>query len=110
MSLALYIPSAQLFEALMMICFGVYWPVAIYKTLRTKRTEGKSLLFLLLILLGYIAGMAAKFIDAAQSHTRPDWVTLLYAANAIMVAVDIFLYQRYRPRCADPDLGEPTLP
>jgi 4-amino-4-deoxy-L-arabinose transferase-like glycosyltransferase len=102
--------SAQAFEALMMVCFGVSWPVAIYKTLRTRRTEGKSLLFLLLILLGYVAGIAAKFIVAAQSHTKPNWVTLLYAANAIMVAVDIFLYQRYRPRRADPDLSEPTLP
>ena len=63
-----HILSAQLFEALMMICFGVSWPVAIYKTVRTKRTEGKSFLFLLLILAGYLAGIAAKFVIAAQSN------------------------------------------
>ncbi len=93
-----------------MICFGVSWPVAIFKTLRTRRTEGKSLLFLLLILLGYLAGITAKFIVAAQSHTWPNWVTLLYAVNAILVVVDIFLYQKYRPRPNNPDLSEPTLP
>jgi hypothetical protein len=102
--------SAQWFEALMMICFGVSWPVAICKTLRTRRTEGKSLLFLLLILLGYLAGIAAKFIVASQSHAWPRWVTLLYAANAILVAVEIFLYQKFRPRPDNPDLSEPTLP
>jgi hypothetical protein len=102
--------SGQWFEAVMMICFGVSWPVAIYKTLRTRRTEGKSLLFLLLILVGYLAGITAKFIIAAQSRSWPSWVTLLYAANAIMVAVEIFLYQKYRPRPANADLSEPTLP
>ena len=94
----------------MMICFGVSWPVAILKTLRTRRTEGKSLLFLLLILVGYLAGITAKFIIAAQSHDWPNWVTLLYAANAALVVVDIFLFLKYRPHPNNPDLSDPTLP
>ena len=94
----------------MLICFGASWPVAIYKTLRTRRTEGKSLLFLLLILMGYLAGITAKFIIAAQSNAWPNCVTILYALNAIMVAVEIFLYRKYRPRPDNANLSEPTLP
>jgi hypothetical protein len=102
--------SGQWFEALMMICFGVSWPVAILKTLRTRRTEGKSLLFLLLILVGYLAGITAKFIIAAQTHDWSNWVTILYIANAVLVSVDIFLFLKYRPRPGNTSPSDPTRP
>jgi hypothetical protein len=96
--LAQFLP--QLFEALMLICFGISWPAAIHKTLRTRRTEGKSLLFLVLVLIGYLAGIAAKLVAAVQEHRAPVWVTALYAINAVMVATDIVLFLRYRPKQA----------
>ncbi len=87
---------SQYLEATMMICFGVSWPMAILKTWRTKKVSGKSLPFLLLIFFGYVAGIAAKLVQAGFHHTRPGWVTALYAANAILVAVDVTLYLKYR--------------
>ena len=75
----------------------------------TRRTEGKSLLFLTLVLIGYLAGILAKFVTAIEQWTWPNWVTILYAINAGMVAFDMYLYHRFRPR-QKPDLGEPTLP
>lgn len=80
----------------MLICFGASWPAAIYKTWRVRRTEGKSLLFLSLVLVGYVAGIASKLTDAAFSQDFPVWLTWLYALNAIMVAVDLSLVVRYR--------------
>ncbi len=80
------------FEAAMLVCFGVSWPVSIFKTWRAGTVGGKSLIFLLLILVGYLAGIVAKCLAAhAQSKTIP-WVTWLYGLNAIMVAVDVCLY------------------
>ena len=108
--LAQTILAGQLLEAMMMICFGVSWPVAIVKTLRTRRTEGKSLAFLVLILVGYLAGIAAKLVEAAFAHAWPNWVTLLYLANAILVLTDIALFLKFRPRPAGLDLDGPTLP
>ncbi|OPZ30433.1 MAG: hypothetical protein BWY99_02934 [Synergistetes bacterium ADurb.BinA166] len=35
--------AAQTLEALMLLCFGISWPLAVWKTWRTRRTEGKSL-------------------------------------------------------------------
>ena len=37
------------FEATMLICFGVSWPVSIAKALRTKEVAGKSPWFMILI-------------------------------------------------------------
>ena len=90
--------TAQLFEAVMLICFGLGWPVAILKTLRTRRTEGKSLGFLWLVFFGYLAGIAAKCARAHTAGAAPELVTWLYAVNALLVAADIALYLRYSPR------------
>lgn len=88
--------TASFFEAGMMICFGLSWPISIVKTWRTKRTEGKSRKFLVLIIAGYLSGVVAKFLNA-DGHL-PDWVTLLYALNAVMVAFDLFLTTKYTNR------------
>ena len=54
---------AQICEAIMIIAFGVSWPVNVYKSIRTKSTKGKSLLFLLLIEFGYVSGIVGKIIS-----------------------------------------------
>jgi hypothetical protein len=90
--------TAELLEAGMLICFGVSWPVDILKALRTQRTEGKSLGFMSLILLGYLSGISAKLFRGPGGGQAIEWVTLLYALNAVLVGVDIALYLRFRPR------------
>ena len=100
---------AQWFEGAMLVCFGISWPVAIVKTLRTRRTEGKSLGFLSMIFLGYIAGILAKFIRAPEL-SQLEIVTALYALNAIFVGTEVLLYLKYRPKPEKPDLSNPTLP
>ena len=97
---------AQLFEAGMLLCFGMSWPVDIIKALRTKRTEGKSLGFLVLIFVGYISGLAAKLLRAAHAEAWPEPVTVLYAVNAVLVAVDIALYVHFSR--ASRGLGPPA--
>ena len=88
--------SAEWFEALMLICFGVSWPVSIIKTIRVRRVEGKSLLFLLLVLLGYVAGIIAKLLYASAHHEPVQLVTALYALNGVMVLVDMVLYMKFQ--------------
>jgi len=90
----------QVLEGGMLVCFGVSWPVDILKTLRTRRTEGKSLLFMALILTGYLLGLSAKLVRAAQAARAPELITGLYVLNAAFIAVDIALTYRYRVRPA----------
>ncbi len=80
------------FEAVMLVCFGVAWPLNIIKSLRTKSTEGKSVLFLMAILIGYVAGITHKLL-----YSR-NIVLVLYCINFAMVSVDTFLYFHYRRR------------
>lgn len=79
-----------IFEALMLICFGISWPIAAYKTYRMKRVEGKSLTFSFLILLGYIFGIIHKIFFNC------DWVLCIYVLNTIFVLLDIGLHLRYK--------------
>ena len=51
---------ASLFETLMIVCFGLSWPLSIVRTLRTKSTKGKSPFFMAFIAFGYVCGIVAK--------------------------------------------------
>ena len=81
--------GAEFFEAVMLICFGISWPVSIWKTLTVKNPVGKSIGFLWLIEIGYVSGIIYKI-----GHL--DWVIGLYILNAIMVAIDLILVLYYR--------------
>ncbi|MBN1125427.1 MAG: hypothetical protein JXA82_10500 [Sedimentisphaerales bacterium] len=78
----------SVFEAAMLICFGAAWPVSIYKSWTSRTTAGKSVVFLFIILIGYISGMIHK------CRTNFDPVFILYLLNAVMVLADIVLYFR----------------
>jgi len=80
------------FEAIMLCCFGISWPISITKALRTKKVEGKSPLFMAIVCFGYLNGVVHKVIFSL------DWIILLYALNATLVATDLFLYYHYLPR------------
>ncbi|MCL2304235.1 MAG: hypothetical protein FWC43_02690 [Planctomycetaceae bacterium] len=74
----------------MLICFGVSWPVSIHKLWRTKRTEGKSLVFASIILIGYVCGIFHKLFFYY------DHVIYLYILNLLFVSIDICLTIYYR--------------
>jgi len=88
---------AEVCEGAMLVAFGFAWPVDIIRTLRTRRVAGKSTVFMALVLAGYLAGMAAKFVRArAAGHVFPEAVTALYALNAVLIAADIAVTVRLR--------------
>ncbi len=78
----------HIFEIIMLLCFGAAWPVSIAKSLKTRSNGGKSLIFLLVIIVGYAAGIANKLLY------KPDFVVWLYALNVTMVAIDAGLWIR----------------
>jgi hypothetical protein len=85
----------SIFEIMMLVCFGVSWPISIAKSLRTRQVAGKSPLFLLIVIAGYASGILHKVIYS------PDWVIALYIVNLALVAVDLALYFRFsRPAAA----------
>ena len=80
----------------MLIAFGLSWPISILKSYRLKFVGGKSLLFLVLILIGYIAGTLEKILEAYGTGQPLKFTIWLYIVNGILVCVDLGLYLRYR--------------
>lgn len=72
----------------MMACFSISWVFSLIRSARSHSTGGKSIIFLWIILVGYVAGVAHKVF------IFHDWVVWLYSLNAAMVTADMLLYYR----------------
>lgn len=90
---------SQIFEAIMVISFGISWPTSILKSYTSRTAKGKSLVFLLFILVGYVFGIVSKFIG-----NNITYVVVFYIINFIMVFIDLCLYLRNRKLDAIMDL------
>ena len=86
----------QILEALMLLCFGLAWPFSIFKMWRVRRTDGKSPVFVTVVLCGYLAGLAAKLLASSHAGVAPPPICLLYSFNALLVSVDLIVYWRLR--------------
>ena len=89
---------AEILEITMVVSFGASWPFNVMKSWKARTTKGKSLLFLCLILFGYVAGIASKLVNEAYmaSFASKWYVLFFYVLNFIMVAADLVLYARNR--------------
>ena len=87
---------SEILEIIMIVSFGVSWPVNVVKSYRARTTKGKSLVFLLLILFGYVAGITSKLINESyMAQFSEKWYVLcFYILNFIMVACDVAVYAR----------------
>ena len=77
----------DLLEATMLICFGLSWPLSLYKNIKAKTAKSMSLQFILLIILGYVAGITAKIIN----HNI-NYVLVVYLLNLAIVSANIVVY------------------
>ena len=80
----------SVFEIVMLICFGSAWPFSIYRSWKSESVKGKSLVFLIIVMVGYLAGILHKVFY------NYDNVVYLYITNLSLVAIDTALYIRNR--------------
>jgi len=80
---------ASVLETIMVLCFGLSWPMSIIRSYRARTAKGKSIFFMVFIVIGYIAGIAAKTMT--HSFNLAYW---FYYINVVMVSTDICLYFR----------------
>mgnify|MGYP003416567936 CR=1 FL=1 len=59
---------AEFLEAVMVISFGASWPISICKSYKCRTATGKSIFFLLLILFGYLCGIASKIVSGKITY------------------------------------------
>lgn len=82
---------AEILEAVMLICFGLSWPMNAYKSYKARTAAGTSWQFLGLISLGYVAGIGAKFCIGSLT-----WVLAVYFLNLACLGVNWAVYFRNR--------------
>jgi hypothetical protein len=77
--------SGEYFEVMMLLSFGSAWPFAIVRTWTSRSSEGKSAIFLIIILVGYLFGLFSQIVSGFTP------VIYFYALNTTMVATDLSL-------------------
>ena len=73
----------------MLVCFGFSWPINVIKAYRARTARGTSLAFIILIITGYLAGIAAKFLNG-----QINYVLAVYVLNLAIVLTNVGVYIR----------------
>lgn len=73
----------------MLICFGISWPLNLVKAYKARTAKGTSLAFILLIITGYLAGIAAKLVSG-----NINYVLAAYLFNLVAVSLNLAVYFR----------------
>lgn len=74
----------SILEAIMLICFGLSWPLNVMKAYKARTAKGMSLPFILLIIFGYVAGITAKLV----TH-QINYVLVVYLFNLVIVLMNL---------------------
>ena len=78
-----------IFETIMLVCFGLSWPINVVKAYKARTTKGTSLPFILLIITGYFAGITAKIVNG-----QFNYVFIVYIINLVIVMLNVVVYFR----------------
>ncbi|MBQ7345573.1 MAG: hypothetical protein IJW45_05875 [Oscillospiraceae bacterium] len=80
---------SSIFESIMLICFGLSWPLNVVKAYKARTAKGTSLPFILLIITGYVAGITAKLVSG-----QINYVLAVYLLNLAIVSLNVVVYCR----------------
>ena len=88
--------AAEILEIVMIVSFGISWPLNVIKSYKARTTKGKSLPFLLLIFFGYIAGITSKLVNETYmaAFAQKWYVLFFYVLNFVMVGADLLMSVR----------------
>lgn len=81
---------SEILEFGMLFAFGFSWPFAIMRTYRAKRVDGKSPMFMIIVIIGYCCGIASHLVEGTKL-----WLCWVYLADIALVSTDLALYFRY---------------
>ncbi len=87
---------ADICEVIMLICFGVSWPINIRKLWVGRTAKGASLFFYIILVIGYLCGIASKIIKLQAGVVTPWYVWFFYILNPVMISAGILIWLRNR--------------
>ncbi len=80
-----------IFEAAMLVCFAASWPFNLVRAYRVRTNIGTSILFMSIVLLGYICGITNKLVN-----DDINYVLAFYLLDLALVSIGILIYFRNR--------------
>ena len=93
---------AEILEIAMLVCFGCSWPISVYKSIKIRTSVGKSAVFNILLIVGYVAGIVSKFLKmepfmAANANDGLKkgifiFALIMYFVNLAMITANLVLY------------------
>ena len=78
-----------IFEAAMLVCFAASWPFNLRKAFRARTNVGTSILFMSIVLVGYVCGVINKLINDDISY-----VLAFYLLDIALVSTGVLIYLR----------------
>jgi len=78
---------SEMLEIIMLVCFGLSWPMSLVKNIKAKTARTMSLSFTLLIIVGYVAGITAKILSG-----QVNFVLVAYLLNLAIVSLNVVVY------------------
>lgn len=100
--------AASIMEMMMVVCFGISWPLNIVKAWKAKTAKGTSVLFYFFIWIGYIFAILGKLMLIYSNAPSPWYETVhwyvmfFYVLNTLMVSSGILIYYRNKMRDESP--------
>lgn len=79
----------SILETVMLVCFGFSWPINLMKAYKARTARSTSLPFILLIIIGYVAGISAKIFNG-----QINYVLVAYILNLAIVSLNLIVYFR----------------
>jgi len=83
---------SEILEIIMVLCFGISWPMNLMRAYRARTAKGLSLGFYCLVFFGYMCGIASKLMQPVFKW----YVMFFYVLNSILVGMAIIVYFRNR--------------
>ena len=68
----------------MVVLFGLSWPLNIIKSIKAKTAKGRSIFFVICVMIGYVCGIISKILN-----DNITYVFIFYCLNLVMVGVDL---------------------
>ena len=75
---------AELFEVFMVVLFGLSWPLNIIKSIKSRTAKGRSIFFVICVIIGYLCGIISKILSGTITY-----VFIFYCLNLVMVGIDL---------------------
>ena len=91
---------STIMETIMIICFGLSWPLNITRAWKARTAKGTSILFYSFIWVGYVCAIIGKIALIVANAPQPWYVTVkwyvlfFYVLNTLMVTCGILIYFR----------------